>query len=55
VVSFIVFGLFIFSPSFGNWWQSSLGEWYQQYLIWLVLIGLCYWIHRSTREKIPKG
>lgn len=53
VLSFIVIGLFVFSPTIGNWWESSLERWYLQYGIWLLLIGLCYWIQRSSKENLP--
>ena len=51
-VAFIVFGLFIFSPSLTNWWQASLREWYMHYLLWGLLIALCWWIQRSEREQV---
>ena len=55
VVSFIVIGLFIFSPTIGDWWASSVQAWYMQYLIWILLIVLCFWIDRTNRENLPRG
>lgn len=55
LVSFTVFGLFVFAPAVANWWQLPLSDWYLQYFIWLVLIALCFWIQLLARDKSGQG
>jgi len=55
LVSFTVFGLFVFAPVAANWWQVSLSDWYLQYVMWLALIALCYWIQRTENDKPGQG
>jgi hypothetical protein len=41
LISFMIFGLFVFSPLVPSWQHSGLYPWYGIYLYWLVIIVFC--------------
>jgi hypothetical protein len=41
LISFIIFGLFVFSPLVPSWQSTLLGHWYGIYLYWFLLIVMC--------------
>lgn len=46
VILFIVGGYFL-SPMVMEWSSQGGTAWYRPYVVWLMLIGLGYWITRS--------
>jgi hypothetical protein len=45
-----IFGAFLLSPAFLEWWSDGGIVWYRPFAVWLVLIGLSFWIGRN-RDK----
>lgn len=46
VILFII-GAYVLSPAIARWWIEAGATWYRPYLIWVILIGLSYWITKS--------
>ena len=46
VILFIV-GAYALSPAIAKWWVEAGTAWYRPYIVWLVLIILCYRIAKS--------
>lgn len=49
-----ILGTYLLSPAIIDWWSAGGRAWYRPYLIWLLLIGLSYWIAR-TRSRDHNG
>ncbi len=50
LISFIVFGLFVFSPLVPSWQSNISGQWYSIFLYWFLLIAVCattQWFSRN--------
>lgn len=50
-VMLFIIGVYLLSPAIIEWWSDGGTTWYRPYLIWLVLIGLSYWIGKSRDLK----
>lgn len=44
-IFFLVAGLFVFNPRVPGWWHTDPFTWHTTYLLWLLLTGLCAWLH----------
>lgn len=54
LISFIIFGLFVFSPLVPGWHSVVLSQWYGIYVYWLLLIILCasaQWLSRDQPHR----
>lgn len=47
LVILFVIGSFILSPVIINWRSDELIVWYKPFVVWIVLIGLAFWVARS--------
>lgn len=47
LVLLFIAGAFLLSPAIIEWWSEGGTAWYRPYLIWLVLIGISFWIGKS--------
>jgi peptidoglycan/LPS O-acetylase OafA/YrhL len=52
MISFVIFGLFVFSPLIPSWQSHITGQWYTFYLFWLFLIGACAQFRWFNRERL---
>ena len=53
VVLLFVAALFVLISPFKLWWTGANSPWYAPYLVWLVLIGLGWWLqHRRDRREL---
>ncbi len=43
----MVLGIYVFSPMIMTWWLEPGGSWYRPYLLWLIVIGLSFWLSRQ--------
>lgn len=53
VVIFLILGFFVFSPEIQGFWSHGPLRWYQNYLVWLVLILACFWSQTRT-SRTPR-
>ncbi len=51
VITFLILGFFVFAPRVQSFWSSDPISWYGQYVIWLLLISLCYLSIRRIAES----
>jgi hypothetical protein len=50
IVTFLILGFFVFGPQVQSFWSDDPITWYRNYVVWLALIGACFWTqHRSAR------
>ncbi len=47
LILLFVVGGYILSPALMQWWIDAGDAWYRPFMIWLLLIGLTFWIARS--------
>lgn len=52
LVLLLVIGIYLFSPAILGWWITFGEQWYQPWILWLILIVACYalQIRRDTDE-----
>ena len=50
LISFTIFGLFIFSPLINSWQSMRLVDFYPLYAVWIALIVLCAISQRDAIE-----
>ncbi|MFQ5756864.1 MAG: hypothetical protein ACE5H7_12370 [Acidiferrobacterales bacterium] len=51
VILLFLFALFLLVSPLLGWWASDESPWYLPYLMWLVLIVLCAWLHVRVRAS----
>ncbi|MBA3980321.1 MAG: hypothetical protein C0462_06925 [Alcanivorax sp.] len=54
LIIFIV-GAYLLSPAIIEWWSDGGRAWYRPYMMWLLLIALCYWISRGRDDARRRG
>ena len=42
--------LFLFASPFTHWWASGHQPWFLPYLLWLLIILLCFWLSIRYRR-----
>lgn len=47
LVLLFIAGAFLLSPAIIEWWSEGGTAWYRPYIIWMVLIGISFWIGKS--------
>lgn len=47
LVLLFIAGTYLLSPAIIEWWSHGGTVWYRPFAIWLLLIGLSYWIGKS--------
>ena len=45
-----LFALFLFASPFTVWWASGHQPWFIPYLLWLLIILLCFWLSIRYRH-----
>ena len=50
-ISFVVFGLFVFTPAINSWQSMRLANWYAYYAIWMALIVICAWFQYAREDN----
>ena len=50
LISFVIFGLFVFTPAISSWQGVRLIDWYANYTVWLALIALCAWFQWARKH-----
>lgn len=51
LISFIIFGLFVFTPAINSWQSMNLANWYAYYAIWIALIMVCAWFQWMLKDN----
>ncbi|MEX0943157.1 MAG: hypothetical protein WD002_11495 [Pseudomonadales bacterium] len=50
VIVFLILGFFVFDPGIQSFWSRGPLGWYANYLVWLALIGACYFSGRRASK-----
>jgi hypothetical protein len=50
VVVFLILGFFIFDPEIQSFWSRGPLNWYANYLVWLALIGACFFSRERSKD-----
>ena len=46
VILLFLFALFLLISPLMQWWAADDSPWYVPYLLWLLIIGLTFWLQR---------
>lgn len=50
VVLLFLFALFLLISPLLQWWAADDSPWYLPYLLWLLVIGLTFWLQRRRKR-----
>jgi hypothetical protein len=50
VVLLFLFALFLLISPLLRWWAADDSPWYLPYLLWLLIIGLTFWLQRRRKH-----